>query len=252
MSSNWKKRLNWRASALRGSVRIVIRSSRVSWWIAATTGRRPMNSGIRPYSIRSSGSTCSKYSPVSLSAAEVTSAPKPTPWLPIRLSITLSSSPKEPPQTKSMFEVSIVRNSWCGCLRPPCGGTEARGALEDLEERLLDALARDVARDRRVVRLAGDLVDLVDVDDPGLRLLHVEVGGLDQLEEDVLDVLADVARLGQRRGIGDRERDVEDLGEGLGEQRLAAAGRAEQQDVRLLQLDLLVSSPSEESIWTRL
>ncbi len=112
--------------------------------------------------------------------------------------------------------------------------------LEDLQQRLLHALAGDVARDRRVVRLARDLVDLVDVDDPRLGLLDVVVGGLDQLQEDVLDVLADVAGLGQRRGVGDRERDVEDARERLGEQRLAAAGRAEQQDVRLLQLDLAV------------
>ena len=69
------------------------------------------------------------------------------------------------------------------------------GALQDLEQRLLHALTRDVARDRRVLGLAGDLVDLVDVDDPGLGLLDVVVGRLDQLEEDVLDVLADVARL---------------------------------------------------------
>ena len=106
-------------------------------------------------------------------------------------------------------------------------------ALEDLQQRLLHALARHVARDRRVVRLARDLVDLVDVDDPGLGLLHVEVGGLDQLEQDVLDVLADVAGLGQRRGVGDGERDVEDARERLREQRLAAARGAEQQDVGL-------------------
>src|SRR4051794_23576637 len=114
------------------------------------------------------------------------------------------------------------------------------GALEDLQERLLHALARDVARDRRVVRLARDLVDLVDVDDPGLGLLHVEVGGLDQLQKNVLDVLTDVARLGERRGVRDRERHVEDLGERLREQRLAATRRTEQKDVRLLQLDLAV------------
>ena len=144
----------------------------------------------------------------------------------MRRSITLSRSANAPPQMNRMFVVSIVRNSWWGCLRPPCGRHRRHRALEDLQQRLLDALARHVARDRRVVRLARDLVDLVDVDDPGLGLLHVEVGGLDQLEEDVLDVLADVAGLGERRGVGDRERDVEDLGQRLGEQRLAAAGGA--------------------------
>ncbi len=112
--------------------------------------------------------------------------------------------------------------------------------LEDLQQRLLHALAGDVARDRRVVRLARDLVDLVDVDDPGLGLLDVEVGGLDQLQEDVLDVLADVAGLGQRGRVGDRERHVQDPRQRLRQQRLPAAGRAEQEDVRLLQLDVAV------------
>jgi hypothetical protein len=83
-----------------------------------------------------------------------------------------------------------------------------------------------------------DLVDLVDVDDPRLGLLDVIVGGLNQLEQDVLDVLAHVPRLGQRGRIRDRERHVEDPRERLGEQSLAAAGGTQQQDVRLLQLDI--------------
>jgi hypothetical protein len=123
-------------------------------------------------------------------------------------------------------------------LRPPFGGTLAGRALDDLEQRLLHALARHVARDRRVLALARDLVDLVDVDDPALRALDVVVRGLEQVQDDVLDVLADVARLGERGGVGDRERHVEDARERLREQRLAGAGRAEQQDVRLLQLDV--------------
>ena len=112
----------------------------------------------------------------------------------------------------------------CGC------------ALEDLEQRLLDPLARDVTGDRWVIRLAGNLVDLVDVDDPRLGLRDVVVGGLDQLQKDVLDVLANVPGLGQSRRVRDCKRDVQNPGQGLGEQRLAAARRTEQHDVRLLQL----------------
>ena len=67
----------------------------------------------------------------------------------------------------------------------------------------------------------------------------VEVGGLDELEEDVLDVFADVAGLGERRGIGDGERHVEPLGERLREVGLAAAGRADEQDVALGDLDVV-------------
>ncbi len=128
-----------------------------------------------------------------------------------------------------------------GVLAPALRRHARDRALQDLQQRLLHALARHVARDRRVVRLARDLVDLVDVDDPGLGLLDVEVGGLDQLQQDVLDVLADVAGLGQRGRVGDRERHVQDPRQRLCQQRLAAAGRAQQQDVRLGQLHLGVA-----------
>jgi hypothetical protein len=125
-------------------------------------------------------------------------------------------------------------------LAPALGRHARDRALHDLQERLLHALARDVAGDRRVVGLAADLVDLVDVDDAALGALDVVVGRLEQLQDDVLDVLADIAGLGQRRRVRHGEGHVEDAGERLGEQRLAAAGRADQQDVGLLQLDVVV------------
>jgi hypothetical protein len=67
----------------------------------------------------------------------------------------------------------------------------------------------------------------------------VEVGRLDQAQQDVLDVLTDVAGLGQRRRVGDAEGHVEHARQRLGEQRLARAGRPDEQHVRLLQLDLV-------------
>ena len=87
----------------------------------------------------------------------------------------------------------------------------------------------------------GDLVDLVDVDDAALGRLDVEVGGVQQLQQQVLDVLADVAGLGQGGGVADGEGHVEDLGQGAGQQRLAAAGRADEEDVALVDLDVAVA-----------
>jgi len=55
-------------------------------------------------------------------------------------------------------------------------------ALHDLQQRLLNALARHVAGDRGIVRLAADLVDFVDVDDAALGPLDVVVRRLQQLE----------------------------------------------------------------------
>src|SRR5205814_6300310 len=126
-----------------------------------------------------------------------------------------------------------------GMLAAALRGYVRDSSFEDLQERLLDALPGHVTGDGRVVRLARDLVDLVDVDDPALGPGDVEVGGLDQSEEDVLDVLPDVASLRERRRIGNAERNVEHAGEGLGEQGLAGPRRPDEQDVRLLELDLV-------------
>src|ERR1019366_10480480 len=70
------------------------------------------------------------------------------------------------------------------------------GAFYDLQQRLLDALSRNIAGNRRVVGLAGNLVDFVDIDDAALRALDIVVGRLQQLEDDVLHVLADVTGFG--------------------------------------------------------
>ena len=98
---------------------------------------------------------------------------------------------------------------------------------------------------RDVLAGLGDLVDLVDVDDAALGRLDVEVGGVQELQEQVLDVLADVAGLGERGGVADGERHVEDLGERAGQERLAAAGRADQEDVALVDLDVAAAVVAE-------
>ena len=61
---------------------------------------------------------------------------------------------------------------------------------------------------------------------PRSARVDVEVGRLEQAQEDVLDVLAHVAGFGQRRRVGDAEGHVEHPGQRLRQERLAAAGRA--------------------------
>src|SRR5213075_3011113 len=90
-----------------------------------TTGRRPTNSGMSPYLIRSCGSSCSSVAPMSRLRSDFTSALKPSVFFPVRRSICLSRPTKAPPQMNRMLVVSTWKNSWCGCLRPPCGGTLA-------------------------------------------------------------------------------------------------------------------------------
>ena len=56
----------------------------------------------------------------------------------------------------------------------------------------------------------------------------------------VLDVLADVARLRKRGRVGHGERDVQHLRKRLREQRLSAARRTDEQDVVLRKLHIVV------------
>ena len=60
------------------------------------------------------------------------------------------------------------------------------------------------------------------------------------MEDDVLDVLADIAGFGEGRGVRNGEGHVEDARQRLRQQRLARAGRADQQDVRLGEFDIIM------------
>src|SRR4029453_14102154 len=123
-------------------------------------------------------------------------------------------------------------------LAPALGRHIGHRAFEDLQERLLDSLARDVTRDGGILALAGDLVDLVDVHDAALGPVHVVVGGLKESENDVLHVLPDITGLGEGGRVGDGEGHVEHLGQGLREKGLAGPGRTDEKDIGLLELDV--------------
>ncbi len=123
--SSSKSRWYCFTSALLGSVRMRTSASRSRLATVVMTGSRPMNSGIMPNLSRSSGMTSPKTSVASRSSLVCSVAPKPMPFLPTRDSTIFSSPANAPPTMNSTLVVSIWMNSWCGCLRPPCGGTDA-------------------------------------------------------------------------------------------------------------------------------
>ena len=122
------------------------------------------------------------------------------------------------------------------------------GAFEHLEQGLLHAFAGHVAGDRHVLAGLGDLVDFVDVDDAALGRFHVEIGGVEQLQDEVLDVFAHVAGFGEGRGVADGEGHVEYLGERAGEERLTATGRPDEQDVALFHFDFAGTAAEAEPL----
>jgi hypothetical protein len=74
-----------------------------------------------------------------------------------------------------MFVVSIGRKFLLRMLAPALRRNVGDRAFQNFQKRLLNAFARNVARDRRIVVLAANLIDFVDVDDSLLRALDVAV-----------------------------------------------------------------------------
>ena len=97
-------------------------------------------------------------------------------------------------------------------------GNAGHRALDQFEQSLLHALTRYVTGDGGVIRLAGDFVDLVDVDDAALGALHVVLAALQQFLDDVFNVFAHITGFGQSGGVGHHKRHIEHAGHGLGQQ----------------------------------
>ena len=184
-------------SAFRGSVMILTRASTSSGMSGQITGSRPMNSGIMPNSSRSSEVTLPSSSPRSVCCSACDWLPKPMVLRPTRRAMMCL----EPGEGAAADEQDVGRVHLdvllLGMLAAALRRDVGHGAFEHLQEGLLHAFAGDVASDRDVVRGLADLVDFIDVDDAALGGFEVEVGGVQQLEQDVLDVFADVAGLGQ-------------------------------------------------------
>ena len=113
----------------------------------------------------------------------------------------------------------------------------SHGTLKDLEECLLNTLARNVAGDRAVFALTGDLVDLIDIDYAALCKLNVEVCRLNKAEKNILNVLANVTRFCERGSVGNSEGNLKSLCQSLRKVSLTDTGGTEQKNVALLKLD---------------
>src|ERR1700674_5511511 len=133
-------------------------------------------------------------------------------------------------------------------LAATLGRHVGNSAFENLEQRLLDALAADVAGDGGVLVLLGDLVDFVDIDDALLRLLHVAVGSLQKLQNNVLDVLADVAGFSERGGVDDGKGHIEHARKSLREQGLAGPCGTNQKNIGLAEFDFVGLLVEEDAL----
>ena len=123
-----------------------------------------------------------------------------------------------------------------GVLAPTLGGHRCCGAFNQLEQRLLHTLARHVSRNRRVFRLARDLVDLVNINNALLGFFHIVVAGLKQFGNDVFHIFAHITRFGEGGGVSHDKRHIEHARHGGGQQGFARARGSNQQNITFNQL----------------
>ena len=88
-------------------------------------------------------------------------------------------------------------------------------AFDQLQQRLLHTFTRDIASDRRVVRLARNLIDFIDIDDTHLGLFYIVIALLQQLLDDILNVFAHVPGFSQRGSVRDGEGNIQQPGQRL-------------------------------------
>ena len=122
-------------------------------------------------------------------------------------------------------------------------------AFNDFQQFLLDAFARHIPGDGAVdAFLPGNFVQLVNIDNPLLGAGNVPIGRLDEAQQNVLYVLADVPRFRKGGGVANRKRNFQSAGEGLRQQRFAGTGRPQQQDIGLLHFHILRGGPVADAL----
>ena len=116
------------------------------------------------------------------------------------------------------------------------------GAFQHLQQRLLYAFTTYVTGDRGVLRLTGNLVNLVDEDNTSLGFLDIVVRGLKETDEDRLHIFSYIAGLGEGSGIADGEWYFEHLGDSTRQEGLARTCRTYQQNIALLYLHIIIGN----------
>ena len=120
-----------------------------------------------------------------------------------------------------------------GVLAPTLWRNTCDRPLQNLEQRLLHAFPGNVTRDRCIFRAFRD------IDNPALRAFNIVIRRLNQPQQNIFHVVADIARLRQTGRVGNRERHIQKPRQRLREQRFTAAGRTDQHDIGFLQFDII-------------
>ena len=95
-----------------------------------------------------------------------------------------------------------------GMLPAAFGRNRSHRAFNNFQQRLLDALSGNIPGNGRTVAFAGDFIDFVNIHNPAAGLFDIIVRNLQEVQDNILNVFADIAGFSKGGGISNRERDI--------------------------------------------
>ena len=115
------------------------------------------------------------------------------------------------------------------------------GSFQDLQKCLLYALTGHISGNGSVLGFSCDLVDLINIDDSVLRTFNIVICCLNDLQKNILNILANIACLCESSGICDGKRNIQKSRQCLCKKCLTGTCRTKHQDITLLQLNVQIS-----------
>jgi hypothetical protein len=112
------------------------------------------------------------------------------------------------------------------------------GTLEQLQQGLLYTFTTHIPRDRGIIGLTGDLVNLIDVYNASLCSFGIVISRLEQAGKDTFNIFTNVAGLRQYGCISDTEWHLKNLGQCACEICLTRSGFTSHDDVGFFNLDI--------------
>ena len=114
---------------------------------------------------------------------------------------------------------------------PALGRDAGNSSLQNFQKCLLNAFAAYVTGNRLIFRLAGNLIDFIDIDNAPLRFENVVIRCLNKPQQDILHVFSHIAGLSQSSGVRNGKRHIQQLSQRLSKIGFPYACRPQKQHV---------------------
>ena len=114
------------------------------------------------------------------------------------------------------------------------------GSFQNFQKCLLYALTGHISGNGCILGFSCDLVDLININDSVLCTFNIIICRLNNLQKNILNILANIACLCESSGICDGKRNIQKSCQCLCKKRLTGTCRTKHQNITLLQLHIQI------------